>query len=143
MKRNILIIILGILFTQFSQAQELTPKAAKLLATGDLRIFPATQILNVIESLQSDLKNCEATNAKIITNERNLNKKLTWQLSETQQLLSRAETRADSLSHTVGVIHTNSVSAKKDVKTLGWLKYVDRFGTIAGAAFLGYLITKK
>jgi hypothetical protein len=143
MNRNIFIAILGILFSQFSQAQKIDIKPPTPLDVGNLKNFPATQILNVIESLQTDLQRCETLNARIIQNERQTNKTLTFKLTETQTLLSRSETRADSLSIALSNINTVSISAKSDIKKLKWLKYLDRFLTIAAASVATYYGTKK
>lgn len=142
--KNIIILFgtIGIL-AHHANAQALKPKEPTPLEVGSLKLFPATKILNVIESIQADLKNCEQTNNKIITNERRTNQTLTIKLSETQTLLNRAENRADSLSHTVSNIHTVSVSAKRDITKLKWFKYVDRAITIIIPAITTYYLTKK
>jgi hypothetical protein len=139
-----IITIIGLL-TPWSVSSQTTikPKEPTPLEVGSLKSYPATQILSVIESLRTDLQNCEQTNARIIQNERANNQALTLKLSETQTLLSRSESRADSLSHSTTIIGKEAIIAQKQVRKLKWLKVLDRFLTIVGAAILTHFTTKK
>ena len=111
-----------------------------------LRNFPAKELLQTINNLQTDLKNCEQTNAKIIQEQAITNDKLTRTLNLTQNNLMYQLTRADSLSNRFNQIQLLSKAATKDIKKAKVWLFIDKFKipiAVGGTAFTTYFITKN
>ena len=105
-----------------------------------LRNFPATELLQTINNLQIDLKNCEKTNTTILTSQQQANTKLTQILSSTQLSLQLQSSRADSLSQHLHNIQLLTKSAKKDIHKANVWNWLEKTGTIALGFFLGSTI---
>lgn len=126
-------------------ASTLTVQAQLIQTPADIiRSFPATQLLLAIDNLQTDLKNCEQTNANILKQQSLSNDKLTKLLSLTQNSLLYQTTRADSLSKSLNNIQTLTKEANKDIKKAKVWLFIDKFKlpiAIFGTAFTTLYIT--
>lgn len=121
--------ILFFLFVYQTCIAQVKPEP-KPLDVGALKNFPAQQILNSIEKLQTDLKDCEKLNAELTEQSTRTNQELTKNLNDTRTLLMQSNLRADSVStqlKQIGVLTTTADKSLKNSKILSW---VERIGIV-------------
>lgn len=121
--------ILFFLFVYQTCIAQVKPEP-KPLDVGALKNFPAQQILNAIEKLQTDLKACEQLNTELTEQSTRTNQELTKNLNDTRTLLMQSNLRADSVStqlKQIGVLTTTADKSLKNSKILSW---VERIGLV-------------
>lgn len=121
--------ILFFLFVYQTCIAQVKPEP-KPLDVGVLKNFPAQQILNAIEKLQTDLKDCEKLNAELTEQSTRTNQELSKNLADTRTLLMQSNLRADSVStqlKQIGVLTTTADKSLKNSKILSW---VERIGIV-------------
>ena len=138
--RNIFCVIIGILFTHFSQAQTAPPISPNVL--DFLRSFPVAKIQSTIQNLQTDLKACEKSKTDILANADSTNRKLMAENVALKQHLNTAEMKTDNIQKNTedSVVLTKTI--EKDIKKARPLGWFERVGIAIGAAYLGYRVGK-
>lgn len=86
--------IIGILFTQFSQAQTAAPLNQDVL--DFLKTFPVAKIQNTIQNLQTDLKVCEKSKNDIVAKSDSTNRQLSSEIIILKQHLNTADMKTDN-----------------------------------------------
>ena len=139
---NILMLCLGIFFTQKINAQERPPLSAKEVLEI-LKHFPISKIVTEVENLKTDLKNCELTNARIIKTLDSTTIISTKNTASFKQSLNLAKMETDSLRKSSIQQEKLAINIQTNVKKVfipPWLKTVLLIG---GTATVTYFGTKK
>lgn len=138
--RNILCVIIGIVFTHFSHAQVAAPISQDVL--DFLRSFPVAKIQSTIQNLQTDLKACEKSKTDILANADSTNRKLMAENVALKQHLNTAEMKTDNIRKNTEDSVELTTSIEKGIKKARPLGWFERVGIAIGAAYLGYRVGK-
>ncbi len=128
--------ILFFLFVYQTCIAQVKPEP-KPLDVGALKNFPAQQILNAIEKLQTDLKACEQLNTELTEQSTRTNQELSKNLADTRSLLMLSKSKADSVSTQLKQIGTLTTKAEKKIKASQFWQWTERIGIAAIGVLIG------